>query len=210
MGQFAQKVLDGVARLRGTDPGLRGFGANGHRYRFNPVASERKVVAFERKWAVALPADYREFMLEVGNGGAGPFYGIFPIGQWDGAGRGEPWTSDIIGDPAKPFRHRDAWNERPDEGQAPADEDSEEYERWVNKEDARYWSPKITQGSIPICTKGCALRFVLVVTGPEAGHVWADDRADYDGLTPLGGRKRLRFSDWYLKWLEKSLAEIRG
>ena len=35
MGRFARIILDGVARLRRIDTGLRVFGANGHRYRFS-------------------------------------------------------------------------------------------------------------------------------------------------------------------------------
>jgi hypothetical protein len=34
-----------------------------------------------------LPQEYRHFLTEIGNGGAGPFYGLFPWGKWDGAGR---------------------------------------------------------------------------------------------------------------------------
>jgi len=59
-----------------------------------------------------LPADYREFLLDVGNGGAGPFHGVFRPGEWDGAGDGDPWDASIIGDPSKPLPHRGPWNER--------------------------------------------------------------------------------------------------
>src|SRR2546428_4907590 len=58
-----------------------------------------------RRRDMKLPADYREFLLDVGNGGAA-FYGIFRLGEWDGAGGGEPWEASIIGDPSKPFLTR--------------------------------------------------------------------------------------------------------
>lgn len=208
MGDFARAVLEGVKELRRSDPELRIFGAISHRYRFNPRAAEPEVASFERRWGMKLPADYREFLLDVGNGGAGPFYGVFRMGEWDGAGEGEPWKADIIGDPSKPFPHRGQWNEAPNYASAPKDVESDEYDRWVQLEDARYYPPALTDGSIPICTEGCALRFLLVVTGPEAGHVWYDSRADGKGLFPMGeGQGRLCFSDWYLAWLENSLYE---
>jgi hypothetical protein len=62
---------------------------------------------------------------------------------------------------------------------------------------------KLVNGAIPVCHIGCALRRWLVVTGPERGHIWCDDRADQRGLYPLRlhGADRVTFIDWYLDWL---------
>jgi hypothetical protein len=62
-------------------------------------------------------------------------------------------------------------------------------------------------GAIPICHLGCALRQWLVITGPEAGNVWCDDRADRGGLYPLqqGRLKRVSFLKWYRSWLNGAL-----
>src|SRR5262245_59586756 len=66
-------------RLRAADTGLRVFGSEQHRYRLGPVLSEAELVAFERDNAIRLPEDYRRFLSAVGNGGAGPFYGLEPL-----------------------------------------------------------------------------------------------------------------------------------
>lgn len=208
MDDLARRVLKGVEELRRFDPDLSNFGASSHRYQFNPRATEGDVESCERRWGMRLPADYREFLLKVGNGGAGPFYGIFRLGEWDGAGEGEPWEASSLGDPSKPFPHRRSWNEPRSYASAPSDQESDEYHRWMDLEDGRYYAPALTNGSIPICTEGCALRFLLVVTGPEAGQVWYDARADEKGLMPMGeGQNRLSFSEWYLAWLDNALYE---
>jgi hypothetical protein len=50
----------------------------------------------------------------------------------------------------------------------------------------------------------------LVVTGPEAGHVWCDYRSDYRGILPLSirGQERVGFLRWYSAWLEEAVAKL--
>ena len=74
--------VDGVSRtlslLREYDPEFEIFGAGKHRYRLLPTAAEADVAAFEALIGVALPADYRTFITQLGDGGAGPYYGVLP------------------------------------------------------------------------------------------------------------------------------------
>lgn len=44
--------------------------------------SEPDLSAFESCHRVRLPTDYRYFLARVGNGGAGPFYGLEPLGTF--------------------------------------------------------------------------------------------------------------------------------
>ena len=48
---------------------------------------------------------------------------------------------------------------------------------------------------------GCAIRIWLVITGPEVGNLWTDDRANDGGWLPM----RVTFQQWYEDWLDKSL-----
>jgi hypothetical protein len=76
-----QELADLVSTLRQLDTGFQVFGAKrkrdwGHDYMFNPCVDRRDIDVFEQKNGLVLPEDYREFLLCVGNGGAGPYYGI--------------------------------------------------------------------------------------------------------------------------------------
>jgi hypothetical protein len=61
------------------DPGLVVFGADEHRYRLRPPVSIEQLRDFEKLHGITLPSDYRQFLLQAGNGGAGPYYGILPL-----------------------------------------------------------------------------------------------------------------------------------
>lgn len=52
------------------------FGAKSHLYRFRPPLTGADVFNFEEKYEIILPTDYRDFLLDCGNGGAGPYFGI--------------------------------------------------------------------------------------------------------------------------------------
>jgi len=184
------------------------FGADCHKYLVRPPLSELEVTSFERDHRVALPADYRQFLLQVGNGGAGPYYGLFALGEWDEG----TWKEGdgFIGNLSEPFPHVAAWNDLG--GEPDYDEpNQDELERQVNAFDESYWNPANVNGAIPICHLGCARRQWLVVTGPEAGHIWCDDRVDHRGLYPLSapGCVRVTFFRWYRTWLDRAILPYR-
>lgn len=54
------------------------FGAEAHQFAMHAPITEHDLTAFESKHGVRLPEDYRAFLLAVGNGGAGPYYGLLP------------------------------------------------------------------------------------------------------------------------------------
>lgn len=68
------------------DPLRWNFGASEHRYRVNPPIDEQLLASFETEQHVVLPDDYKRFLVEVGDGGAGPHYGLLPFGRSLGPG----------------------------------------------------------------------------------------------------------------------------
>lgn len=208
-----------VAELRVRDPKLSLFGASGHRYELFPRLAEKRVAAFERKWHVSLPADYRRFLVEIGNGGAGPAYGLFKLGEeGDSARDGKPFRRNaFVGDPSKPFAHDKAWNlpraawkQKPDTRKMTPAEDDRAWTAWEALRAKDYWHGSIMNGALPICHLGCAYRQWLVVSGPRSGEVWNDERVDERGIAPLtNGKRRVHFTEWYESWLAASLRKAR-
>ncbi len=61
------------------DPDFYRFGADDHKYQLKPPISEERIAAFEARFDVSLPEGYRNFLLWAGDGGAGPFYGLYSL-----------------------------------------------------------------------------------------------------------------------------------
>ena len=222
------RIRRGLAALRDLDPACAQFGARSHGYALGDPVSEDSVAAIEAEHGFRFPEDYRRFLIELGNGGAGPSYGVFPLGMRDQGFALAPWGSWVT-KASEPFPHRDAFNptELLDEGM-PREEDFEDdqgeldqdafdaamraFDRSDRREEneAVYWgSMALGVGSIPLCHHGCAQRSWLIVTGPEAGTVWEDMLADQCGVAPtkVDDQARVSFTEWYLHWLESTLAK---
>ena len=54
-------------------------GASVHCFRREPPISQLELRSVEEQWNITLPADYREFISQIMNGGAGPSSGLLPL-----------------------------------------------------------------------------------------------------------------------------------
>ena len=73
------------------------FGAKSHLYRLNDPLTEETVKAFEHEHGITLPEDYRLYLTDFADGGAGPAYGVYPLAE----AFTNPWIS--LGPLSKPF-----------------------------------------------------------------------------------------------------------
>jgi hypothetical protein len=208
-----ETVLRLLAKLRRRDSKRSLFGSAAHDYKLNPPIPASTIQEFEARHGSRLPDDYRYFVTEIGNGGAGPYYGLLPFGQLDD---GRSWEEgDLIGDVSQPFPHVEPWNlpgsfweQQPDMSpDTPPEEVDRLMEAWDKVEREHYFNSAIMNGAIPICHLGCGLWQWLVVNGEQKGSVWNDSRSDHGGISPLQDEsgEQMTFSDWYMSWLNRSL-----
>jgi hypothetical protein len=203
------RMVELLGYLQAARPSV--FGADSHQFKLNPALTETRVIAFERHHSISLPSDYRVSVTGVGDGGAGPFYGVFPLGMVDDNFDLRQWHADdgLIGDPSKPFLLREEWN---DTSTMPspdlADKVQAEYDRRTEECEKTYWLSDLLNGPIPICHEGCALRIWLVVAGEIAGQLWEDRRSEGRGIRPvrLADGSPATFGAWYGEWLQQCLA----
>lgn len=195
------KKSDGGSFFR--SPSYKIFGSDSHKYKFNPCVSGQQIIEFEQVNNIVLPKDYRDFLLRVGNGGSGPAYGLLKLSEWN-------IELDITGDNflSTPFPDTAKWNNERDFDMENDDiYESEEFQRWEEE----YFSNKHVTGSMRICHYGCAIYYLLVVSGTEKGNVWIDDRANDEGIYPAISKKsgeQLSFTEWYNEWLDESLNQL--
>jgi len=186
LARIARKLK--IARQR---PPSRIAGDHAHGYMLNPPLPEPIVASFERQHRIELPEGYRAFLTRMGNGGAGPFYGMLPLERWSVAV--DPLLEGAPGDdllerpsPLRDARTRVDWLEL--------------IEGRTTGLDPAAWHPY--QGAIAVCREGGAYFALLVVTGPERGRVCNVDLE----LGPPKFSPQPGFLEWYEAWLDEVLS----
>jgi HEAT repeats/SMI1 / KNR4 family (SUKH-1) len=157
------------------------FGSNSHGFRLNHPLSEADLQAFETSHNIRLPDDYRMFLAHAGNGGAGPYYGIFPLDKWDDFA---DWVVD----------------EKPDNFLSlpcPLHSKMDLTEDW---EDG-FVEGTAYQGTLSLGSQGCTYAMQLIVSGSAVGQVIY---VDADGQIPYIIREP-DFLSWYERWLDELL-----
>jgi hypothetical protein len=221
-------LLAKLDRLRAADPAYLVTGASEHRYRFGPRASDVWLTYCEQQYGIRLPEQFRRFLLEVGNGGCGPWHGLRRFGYlpsataapqavWSGE-QGEitiDWGRTRIGpveflpdgSPTDGFevRYFDAMR-------ALAGGDT------ILAEPFPFTEHKVTDdgmrshlrfarerwpipGAWWLSDYGCGTSEALVLNGPRTGEVWTFDCGGDCGAARIAGS----FADWYDAWLDDSL-----
>ena len=202
-----KRIKEKLVKLKEVDSIFQLFGAGKHQYCLNSTKTEGELVTFERIHKIQLPVGYRAFLTQVGNGGAGPYYGLEPLENGQYEDLDSPNQAYLI-DLGQPFPHTEPWNldfgEPPEEG-AP-DEES-----YYEERDKIYYDSKWINGLLRIANFGCGVFMNLVVNGAEYGTIWVDDRGNEQGSYPdpyFETTERLNFLDWYELWLDRSLEEL--
>lgn len=139
---------------------------------------EGQIKAFEQRHGIRLPEDYRLFLMKVGNGGEGPpYYGLLSLGEVPE--RYDRSAADVLKNLHKPFPLTTYWVWEDEQEQKPELHEA------------------INHGNLVLGTDGCAMYWLLIITGPEHGQIWP--RADV-GIQPCAPRGE--FLSWYEYWLD--------
>lgn len=150
-----QKLIQKLELLRKKDPQCKVMNARSHKYQLTPQLEESTLQAYEEKWGYTLPEEYRDFLKEVGGSGAGP-YPLYPLEL-----EGEP-------DPIKKQKRLEPFTypRTPEEIQAAMN-------RYDNLTDEAY-DAETYSGVLIVANGGCAFDDMIVLNGPERGHMWQD------------------------------------
>lgn len=148
--QQVSSVKEKLLLLKEKDKEFRVFGAASHRYELFPPLAESRIAEFEASQNVKLPEDYRLFLTEIGNGGAGPDHGMTPF---------EVAVADT-----KPNRFFQWTNESEVEFSEETEQAAREWEDWTENR----------PGIVRINEQGCGIYTFLVVNGHSYGETWVD------------------------------------
>lgn len=176
-----KEIWDLLSELRKADPRRTVFGSESHNYRLNPCLSENQVFQFEKANGIVLPTDYRDFILQIGNGGAGPQYGIYPLNREQKAPERLSGNFD--------YTERAVWTWS-DEDDTAADSDTDDEEPFEF-------------GTLKIGTQGCTYYNVLILTGPSRGQIWSEDWGEE--IIPI----HKTFHEFYVSWAKRCLETIK-
>ncbi|MDE6732156.1 MAG: SMI1/KNR4 family protein [Oscillospiraceae bacterium] len=174
------------------------FGAMKHKYALNPPVDRALVESAEERYGFSFPRDYFEFITEVGDGGAGPEYGIDPFAEFISEsntmnGYAEAYRKSL----AVPFAPRQM---RPDEVEEFAfsresyEKEPDKYFVYQKENDDYDWD---TDGFYILGTYGCQWDFALITAGERRGQVFDTDN---EGACAFVANS---FEEFYGQWLER-------
>ncbi|MGL4695560.1 SMI1/KNR4 family protein [Enterococcus larvae] len=175
-----------VATAGDVDKGREIFGAGTHKYQLGPVISIAEVRAFEERYQIILPKEYVFFLTQVGNGGAGPYYGVTTLEKVIGSGE----HTAAVGREALIDRKlsKEYWKQIMDE----TEDDDDLYDEAMDR---------LYGGMLNIGTQGCTYDNLLMVSGSEIGKiVYIDWNLDPDYGPYLTD---MTFLEWYENYFKE-------
>lgn len=161
------------------------FGASSHQYRMNEPLTLKQLGRLEAEWEVTLPDPFAAFLVGVGDGGAGPYYGIYPSSSISP-------DLDRLAEPSifRLDRTSQDWMSPPAEDDELDDMDDEAYDA--------FWAD-LLRGTIEFGTMGCDNELLLIVSGEHRGRVVYLNMASPKVFFAY----EKNFLDWYERWLDE-------
>ena len=210
MKEQLERIQQKLAQAKVADKDLEVFGASSHKYHLNPPVSEAEVLAFEEKYGISLPKDYRAFVQTIGDANAqkletmaGPYYGLSAFGTQ---------VDDLLYEGSEIYLKApcalspDMTQEEWETLSAPLETDEEELEEdgYVIEVEDNYIEEcgKVFGGLLPLGSQGCTYYHTLVLNGKYAGRIV---NVDLDLAQPKFAFE-INFLDWYERYLDEVIS----
>ena len=210
MKEQLERIQQKLAQAKVADKDLEVFGASSHKYHLNPPVSEAEVLAFEEKYGISLPKDYRAFVQTIGDANAqkletmaGPYYGLSAFGTQ---------VDDLLYEGSEIYLKApcalspDMTQEEWETLSAPLETDEEELEEdgYVIEVEDNYIEEcgKVFGGLLPLGSQGCTYYHALVLNGKYAGRIV---NVDLDLAQPKFAFE-INFLDWYERYLDEVIS----
>lgn len=189
----SNEILEILERAKRIDSRYELFGADKHKYRLNPPISASFVRALEEKYCFTFPTDYFHFITEIGDGGAGPEYGIFSFEDFIK----KDFYTDYRNSLKNEFTPRPMTLDDTDYYIVTTKKNFlENPSKYFVYEKADEDSDCLYDGFYPFCTPGCYSDFGMVVTGEMRGKIlFTDNMGAYELFANS-------FEEFYQNWLD--------
>ncbi|WP_246310957.1 SMI1/KNR4 family protein [Paenibacillus xylanilyticus] len=172
------------------------FGASSHQYRVREKLKAKELADWESLNQVTLPDSFAQFLMEVGNGGAGPYYGVYSLEKATTYTEREVLLAKSI---LHPGMAKEEWNHLIEPLTKDEDISDEEYDEARNK---------VLGGMLCIGTQGCEYDMYLVLEGKYRGRIVYT--SDFHPDHPFFFVYEDSFLDWYERWLDEIILDYEG
>lgn len=169
------------------------FGASSHKYRVDEKLTAKELADWQAKNQVTLPEPYTQFLTKVGNGGAGPYYGIYSIEKATSYTDRNALTTKCV---LRPRMTKEEWNHLTEP--LINDEDISDLEYDAARD-------RVMGGMLCIGTQGCEYDMYLVLEGQHSGKIVFT--SDFYPDHPFFFIYEDNFLDWYERWLDEIILD---
>ncbi len=209
LSSFSLQLIGLANKAKEHDRNFNEYGADKHKYKFSAAAPVSMIKSFEEKHKIELPAGYKDFLTQVGNGGAGPEGGLYSLDEveFNNYLCHSPTSCSYAMIRARRDYHDIPYTVKDAEPVINYAEDEEKWFEWYenlgrtysNGGDYRKLSTELYNGLIEICSSEDGKNSIyLICTGKYKGQIAAftfsiDDRIHLYNMT---------FENWLLGYFK--------
>lgn len=192
-----ERILIQAQRM---DPQMEMSGVSEHQYRLKPPVDLAFVRATEEEYHFQFPEDYVQFITEIGDGGAGPGYGLYSFGFYRTkakSARDAKMRNTYLNGLSKELRLLPMNLAELEEFCISEKEYQQNPEKYfINSPESFNWDNDTPYGFFHLGTYGCARDYGLVTTGERRGQIFI---YDIEGGYELEAES---FEKFYQNWLD--------